>query len=151
MCMNEDLPNGLDVGGGRFIPFDELEFTTSRASGPGGQHVNKTNSRVTLRWDIANSQVIGDFWRHVLLDRLRSRLTSDGVLIVSVDEMRSQYQNRQLAMERMAAIVAAATRKPKARVETRPSKAAEQRRLDFKHRQSERKAARHLRDDDGFR
>lgn len=145
--MSEEL-SGLDVGGGRIIPFDELEILVSRASGPGGQHVNKTCTRVTVRWDIAHSPILGDFWRHLLLERLRSRLSQDGVLAVSVDEMRSQHQNREIALERLAALVAAATIKPKNRLATVPSRAAAQRRLTFKHRQSERKAARQNRFED---
>ncbi len=129
----------LQVGPGRVIPEHELEFLYSRSSGPGGQNVNKTCTRVTVRWNIRASQVVGAFWRSWLLQRLASRLTADGVLQVSVDEMRSQLQNRELACERLRAMVQAACERPKIRHATKPTRASDERRLQEKRQHAAQK------------
>ncbi len=129
----------LDLGHGRYIPEDELEFVYSRASGPGGQHVNKTSTRVTVRWNIQASPVIGELWRAWLLKRLASRLTVDGILAVSVDDTRSQFQNRELACERLRVLVMAAWERPKERHATKRTHASEEKRLSDKRLHSEHK------------
>ncbi|MCA9539516.1 MAG: aminoacyl-tRNA hydrolase [Myxococcales bacterium] len=136
--MDADLP----IEGGPIIPAAELEVSTSRASGPGGQHVNKTETRVSLTWSIILSGVLTDQERARLLTRLQSRLTNDGVLTVHVDESRSQLRNRELARERLAALVAEALKVQKRRRATRPSRGAVERRLKAKTARAAVKSAR---------
>lgn len=130
------LPAGLT------IPDAELVERFSRSSGPGGQSVNTTDSRVELRWDVAASPVLSDWQRTRLLDELEHRLV-DGVLSLVAAEQRSQRQNRDAARARLAALVAHALLSPApARRATRPSRAAKARRVDSKRRHATLKASR---------
>jgi ribosome-associated protein len=130
------LPDGL------VIPDAELVERFSRSSGPGGQGVNTTDSRVELRWDVAHSAAVSSAQRNRLQHRLSGRLIDD-VLSVIASEHRSQLQNRQAARMRLAALVAEALEPPSpARRATRPSRAAQQRRIDAKRRRGEIKAKR---------
>jgi ribosome-associated protein len=130
------LPDGL------VIPDAELEERFSRSSGPGGQSVNTTDSRVELRWDVSSSRALGDEQRNRLLARLGFRLV-DGVLTVTASEHRSQLQNRTAARTRLARLVAEALAPPPpARRPTRPSRAARERRLEAKRIRSQTKARR---------
>ena len=127
---------------GRVIPGDALQVRTSRASGPGGQHVNKTESRITLELYLDR---LGD-WpeadRARLQQRLASRLTADARLMVHADQHRQQRRNLDDARRRLASIVAAALHVPKVRRPTKPSKGAQRRRLDAKRRAGEKKRLR---------
>lgn len=134
--------DAVEIGPGMVIPSDELEESVSRSSGPGGQHVNKTSTRVTLRWSIADSKVLTDPTRDKLLERLRARLTSDGTLIVNVDESRSQLMNRETARERLADIVRSALVEPKRRKPSKPSRNAKAKRVDTKKQRGKTKALR---------
>ena len=124
------------------IPGGELELRAARASGPGGQGVNTTDSAVELRWDLAGSAAVTAAERERILRALGSRITGDGVLIVRASDSRSQWRNRQAARRRLAELVADALRPPKTRVPTRPSRRSKQRRLDDKKRRSETKRLR---------
>jgi ribosome-associated protein len=124
------------------VPSAELIERFSRSSGPGGQSVNTTDSRVELRWDVAHSTALSDAQRTRLLDRLSGRLV-DGVLSIAASEHRSQLQNRQAARARLAALLRDALEPPSpARRPTRPSRAAQQRRVDAKRRRSQVKVTR---------
>ena len=130
------LPHGLVVPGG------ELVERFSRSSGPGGQGVNTTDSRVELRWDIGASRALDDHQRARLLDGLGQRL-SDGVLVIVASEHRSQRQNRTAARGRLSNLVLEALAPPPpSRRPTRPSRAARQRRIDDKKRRGTIKATR---------
>ncbi|HUY65803.1 MAG TPA: alternative ribosome rescue aminoacyl-tRNA hydrolase ArfB [Acidimicrobiales bacterium] len=118
------------------IPLSELQFRFSPSGGPGGQHANKVNTRVELRFDVARSPSLGPRQRARLIDRLGPE-----VRLVADDE-RSQLRNRQLAVQRFRARVADALRIEKPRRPTRPSRGAKERRLTAKRRVSERKRAR---------
>ena len=95
----------LTVRPGLVIPASELGWSVSRSGGPGGQNVNKLSTRVSVRWSIAGSAVLGDVWRARLLDKLAPRLTKQGELIVHADGSRSQLDNQREATQRLAEIV----------------------------------------------
>lgn len=122
----------------------ELVFTTSRSSGPGGQNVNKVNTKVTLRFDIPGSQVLTDAEKGTLLKKLSSRVTNEGVLILSSQDKRSQLQNKEAVVARFEAVVANAFKKRKARKATKPSKASVEKRITEKKRRAETKKWRKL-------
>lgn len=124
------------------VPGDELELRASRSGGPGGQHVNTTSSRVELRWDVRRSSALTDEQRARLLDRLGSRLTNDGVLVLHASEHRSQHRNREAVLARLVTIVAGALEVPRERRPTRPSRTQRHRRLEGKRLRSMTKSLR---------
>jgi ribosome-associated protein len=130
------------------IPAAELRERFSRSSGPGGQSVNTTDSRVELSFDVLRSPSITEPLRERLLSRLEGRLV-DGVLTVVASEQRSQLQNRMAARERLAGLLRrAAAPPPRARRPTRPSRGARERRLADKRRRSDVKRGRQGRGED---
>jgi ribosome-associated protein len=141
-----DLAPGRGLPEGLTIPAGELVERFSRSSGPGGQSVNTTDSRVELSWDVGGSAALSDPQRDRLLSRLGGRMTS-GVLTISASEHRSQLQNRTAARARLSAMVRSALLPERVRRATRPSRAAKQARLDAKKRRSRLKADRRSRDD----
>jgi ribosome-associated protein len=130
------LPSGL------LIPDAELLERFSRSSGPGGQSVNTTDSRVELSWDIASSAALNEQQRQRLRERLGGRLVN-GVLTIAASEHRSQLQNRAAARLRLQHLVAAALEPPSPpRRATKPSRAAKARRVEAKRRHGELKTLR---------
>ena len=125
------------------IAIDEKEIQVEfvRASGPGGQNVNKVATAAQLRFDVANSSLPHDV-RERLIHLAGSRMTQDGVLIIEARRFRTQERNRQDAIDRLVELIRKAAEKPKVRRKTKPSKAAEVRRLESKRRQSEKKRLR---------
>jgi len=121
---------------------NELKYSTSRSSGPGGQNVNKVNTRVTLSWDIANSEVLEDDQRQLLLEKLKSKITNDGVLILSSQNTRSQLKNKQEVTGKLEKLLVQAFNVKKKRKPSKPTKASIKKRLDQKKRQSEKKSRR---------
>ncbi|MFI2486563.1 alternative ribosome rescue aminoacyl-tRNA hydrolase ArfB [Promicromonospora kroppenstedtii] len=133
---------GLPVTPALTIPRAELTERFSRASGPGGQGVNTTDSRVELSWDVGRSAVLHDTQRARLTERLASRLV-DGVLTVVASENREQRRNRDAAALRLAALVADALAPgPKARRATRATRGSQERRLTAKKQRSDTKRLR---------
>ncbi len=130
------------------IPPGELTVRASRASGAGGQHVNKTSSRVEVVWNITGSRALTPQDRAWLLRKLASRLSADGSLRVVVSDTRSQLRNREIAMERMADVVATALVRPKKRKATKPSRSALRAQFEAKKRQSLKKKRRRLTGDE---
>ncbi len=132
----------LEVRRDLVIPAGELRETASRSSGPGGQHVNKASTRVTLRWSVAESAVLSPARRARIASRLDTRLSRAGVLIVHASRHRSRARNRTLARERLAELVREALRPRRARLPTRPTRASRERDRAARQRLSERKRAR---------
>ncbi|PZF85194.1 alternative ribosome rescue aminoacyl-tRNA hydrolase ArfB [Jiangella anatolica] len=129
------------------LPDDELSWRFSRSSGPGGQGVNTTDSRVELSFSIAGSRVLSPAQRARLTERLRHRLV-DGVLTVVASEHRSQLRNREAAQDRLAALLDDALRPPPPpRRPTKPSRAARARRVEQKRRTGQTKRLRRRPDD----
>lgn len=127
---------------GLLIPVDELSFSYSRSGGPGGQHVNKTETRVELQFDVAHSPSLDEQQRARLLARLGSRIDKQGILHVVAGSTRSQADNRAAAIERFKLLVQHALREQRPRVATRPNAAARRRRLAEKRQRGEIKRRR---------
>ena len=140
--MPANLDNSIFVNESLSIPRDELDVRVSRSSGAGGQHVNKTSSRVEIFWNIDKSRAVTEEQRSRLREKLTSRITGDGSVRVVASDTRSQTRNRELAEQRLADLVARALIVPRKRKATRPSKAAKEARLDAKRRQSSKKRER---------
>lgn len=117
----------------------ELEFGFSRSGGPGGQHVNKVSTKVTLRWDLANSQILDDDQRELLLKKWSKQLTNEGVLVLTSQKSRSQLTNKEDVIYKLEVILKKAFTKRKKRKPTKPSKASVQKRLESKKKLSEKK------------
>lgn len=116
----------------------ELTFAASRSSGPGGQNVNKVNSRITLSWKV-NQSIVASDWKEVILKKLHSRINADGELQISVQESRSQLQNKEATVEKLYELLTKAFAPRKVRKPTKPGKAAKQARLKTKKQHSEKK------------
>lgn len=132
----------LDITPALAIPDDELVERFVRASGAGGQNVNKVSTAVELRFDLAHSPSLPEAVRERLLAKRDRRITDDGVLIIDAQRFRTQERNRQDARERLAAFIATGLAAPKKRVATKPSRAAKARRLDAKRERSQIKRGR---------
>lgn len=124
------------------IDSDEIVESFARASGPGGQHVNTTDSAVMLRFDVANSPGLPDAVKQRLAILAGSRLTREGVLILRSEGARSQLLNRQEVRERLLALIHEATIVPKKRRPTKPTKASQKRRVEGKVKRASVKAGR---------
>ncbi|MFD5105270.1 alternative ribosome rescue aminoacyl-tRNA hydrolase ArfB [Streptomyces cinereoruber] len=134
------------VRGSVSLPEAELQWRFSRSSGPGGQHVNTSDSRVELRFDLAATDALPEVWKARALERLASRLV-DGVVTVRASEHRSQWRNRETAAVRLAALLAEATAPPpKPRRPTKIPRGINERRLREKKQRSETKRIRRSRD-----
>lgn len=123
--MEADLPINDQV----LIPASELSISVSRASGPGGQHVNKTSSRVSLRWDVKNSKALNEAQRALIMQRLYTRLVGEGEILLHVESERSQQRNLSIARLRLVKLVRDALRPVKKRVATRPTLGSKTRRI----------------------
>lgn len=143
-----DDDRALRVNARLAIPRAELDVRASRASGAGGQHVNKTSTRVEITWNAAASPSISDADRARILTRLASRLSAQGELRIVASDTRSQLQNRELAEGRLADILRRALVIPKPRKKTRPSRAAKEARLTDKRHVSEKKRVRRVNTDE---
>ena len=135
----------LDVSPTLSIPEDDLVARFGRASGPGGQNVNKVASAVELRFDAASSPSLPEDLRARLLARRDRRITDEGVVVISAQRFRTQERNREDARERLAALLLAAAHVPKKRVATQPTRASKERRLGAKKERSQVKSARRAR------
>ncbi|WP_345650207.1 alternative ribosome rescue aminoacyl-tRNA hydrolase ArfB [Streptomyces tremellae] len=134
------------IRGSVSLPEAELQWRFSRSSGPGGQHVNTTDSQVELRFDLANTKGLPPVWQERALERLASRLV-DGVISVRASEHRSQWRNREAAAVRLASLLAEATAPPpRARRASKVPRGVNERRLREKKRRGDTKRGRSGRD-----
>lgn len=124
------------------LPAGELEFTTSRSSGPGGQHVNTADTRIQVRWNLEASGALTDVQKDRVRQALASRLTTDGDLILASDAHRSQRRNREEVTLRLAELLRQALRPRRPRKKTKPTRASRERRLQEKKRRSQLKKQR---------
>jgi ribosome-associated protein len=150
MATNDDgaqtpIAGGIEVTDGLVIPRSELEIRASRSSGAGGQHVNKTSSRIEISWNISQSRALSDEQRERLLSRLARRLSEEGAIRVVSSETRSQLRNRETAERRLGETIARALIVPKRRRPTRRPRAANEARLTEKKKHSDKKRERQRR------
>lgn len=117
----------------------ELHFVTSRSSGPGGQHINKTNSRVTLRWNVANSTALTHEQRLLIIQKLARYISHDGDLVLHAQTSRSQLQNKSQVIQKLDTLLQKAFAVKKKRMATRPTSASRLKRLEGKKRKAEKK------------
>ena len=124
------------------IPDTEFEFTFARSGGPGGQNVNKVNSKAVLRWSVSTTQHLPEPVRDRFLSRYRNRITREGEIVIHSQKYRDQGRNVADCLERLREMIRAVVRPPIKRRPTKPSKGAQRRRLDQKKQRSEKKQSR---------
>jgi ribosome-associated protein len=135
-------PHSVRVRGTVFVPEAELHWRFSRSSGPGGQHVNTSDTQVEVRFDLAATAALPPVWKERALERLSGRLV-DGVLVVRASEHRSQWRNRETATARLASLLAEATAPPpRARRPTRVPRGVNEARLRAKKQRAQTKRSR---------
>jgi len=120
----------------------ELQFKAVRSSGAGGQHVNKVSSKVEVYFDIINSNALSQTEKELLLKNLTSKLSKEGILILSSSESRSQHANKEKVVKRLLTLLENNLKAPTKRIATKVSKAQKAKRLENKHRQAAKKSLR---------
>jgi len=124
------------------LPQSEVQYRTTRSSGPGGQHVNKTETQVELLFDVAHSPSLNDAQRQRILGQLKNLIDQEGVLHLTAQSERSQLRNREIVTTRFQEVLAAALRVPKKRRPTKPTAASKARRIEGKKRRGQIKQLR---------
>jgi ribosome-associated protein len=127
---------------GMRIPIAELDFTYARSSGPGGQNVNKVNSKAVMHWDVIRSPTLPQAVRIRLIETYGSRINSEGFLVIASDVYRDRTRNQDDCIRRLAEMLETVARPPKIRRATKPTKGSERRREAGKRQQSEKKKGR---------
>ena len=120
----------------------ECSFKAVRSSGPGGQHVNKTSSKVVLRWDLNASQVFDEEQKFRLCDKLANKLTKDNVLVINNEQSRSQHKNKEAIIQQFFHTIKNGLQRQKRRKKTKPSRISKLKRLNSKKRHAEKKTNR---------
>jgi ribosome-associated protein len=132
----------LEVNSRIRIPLSELRFTFSRSSGPGGQNVNKLNTKATLRWPVADSRSLPGDVRDRFLHRYRGRITSEGDVLITSQRFRDAGRNAGDCLEKLRQMLARVAEPPKTRRPTKPTRAAKRRRLEAKRQHAQKKQLR---------
>jgi ribosome-associated protein len=140
--MRLDVSEDLELPDGTTIPAHEVDLRFLRSSGPGGQHVNTSATKVELRFDVTASGALTATQKQRIATALRSRLTADGVLVLQADEFRSQTRNRAAAMGRLRVLLSDALRPARPRRATRIPRSSRRARREAKRRRGERKRQR---------
>jgi len=136
------VPEQLRINAKLAIPRSELRFTFVRSSGPGGQNVNKVASKAVLRWSVLDSPSISDAVRGRLMTRAGRQINDRGELLLTSQRYRDQGRNIDDCLEKLRNLILAATRVPRRRKKTRPTKASKEKRLDTKRATAEKKRRR---------
>jgi ribosome-associated protein len=136
------VDNAIIINSEVRLPQSEVQYRTARSSGPGGQHVNKTETQVELLFDVAHSPSLSEAQRQRILSKLKNLIDSNGVLHLTAQSERSQLRNRENVMARFQEVLAGALRVPKKRRPTKPSAASKTRRIESKKRRGQIKQLR---------
>jgi len=141
-------PDTITLSTGETIPLSALEFSTSRSGGPGGQNVNKVETKVDVRFVIAGSPWIAENTQRILLEKLSARIDTSGAIRISSSIMRTQGGNRSAVIARLERLLNEALVPEKPRVATKPTYGSKQRRVEVKRRISQKKSSRNWREED---
>ncbi|HEX7380158.1 MAG TPA: alternative ribosome rescue aminoacyl-tRNA hydrolase ArfB [Pirellulales bacterium] len=139
---NPPQPSALKVNNRLCIPLEEFEFSYARSSGPGGQNVNKVNSKVLLRWPVQTSPSLPEAVRERFLDRFRNRITASGDVLISSQRFRDQPRNVADCLDKLREMLIAVAAPPTRRKRTKPTRGSIKRRLEGKRHKSEKKQSR---------
>ena len=124
------------------IPFSEIEYAYVRSSGPGGQNVNKVNSKCEIRWNPTESKAVSPFTISRFVQLFKNRITNEGYIIITSDRFRDQKKNQNDCLEKLKAMLLQASQPPKVRRATRPTRASKERRIESKKVRSQTKSGR---------
>lgn len=132
----------MDIAPNIHVEEHELNFSFARSGGPGGQHVNKTSSKVILHWKVGESPGVPDAVKARFLKQYRTRINDEGELVIDSDESRSQHRNREIVLERLKEMLLAVAKPPKRRIPTKPSKASKKKRREKREQHAKKKQLR---------
>lgn len=140
--MKENMEKMKAVNDKINIPEEEIDFSYSRSSGPGGQNVNKRDTKVTLSWNVDRSRVLSEEQKVIIRRRLARYITKEGNIVLYDQESRYQEVNKERVMNKLNEMISQTLRRKKKRIPTKPSKKSEERRLEEKRKQSRKKELR---------